>query len=70
MLTQTTSSARGEAEVSSANDRLLRPNSRHPAYWDVGQPGNNMSILLSHAERVLSGTRGVNTILIGDDAKN
>jgi len=65
-----TSSTRGEAEVSSANDRLLRPSSRHPANWDAGQPGDNVGILLNHDKRVFSGTGGVNTVLIDYDVKN
>lgn len=39
---------------------LKRPMSRHPAFWDAGEPGDNIGILLDHAEMILSGTVGVN----------
>lgn len=49
------SSARGRGQGTVRYDRLLRPISRHPAYWDAGQPGNNMSILFDHEKRIVSG---------------
>lgn len=39
---------------------LKRSTSRHPAYWDAGEQGDNMSIPLDHAERILSRAVGVN----------
>src|SRR5438270_1193905 len=39
---------------------LKRSTSRHPAFWDAGEQGDNMSILLDHAEMILSRAVGVN----------